>query len=247
MIGIERPQRLDRVAEQLDAHRLVRFRRIDVHDAAASRDLARRGDRVDAAVSRAQAVEQESLGSQNVAGAHRARAPRQTRRATAARSGARMPARAARRGRGARGARARARAPAPPRRAAECRCRDRRPGSETRRCPADPGRAVGAAATRSRCHDASAASSRTTRRIRRCARAWSTATAAAAAGPVNPLQAARPAVPVNARSSAPKTGAVTSAVISAESALMGSRPPPSRDCRGLGGIASARAGRRRSC
>ena len=80
MIGIERSQRFDRVAEQFDAYRLVRFRREDVHDAAASRDLSGALDGVDAAVSCAQAVEEKSFGSQGVPGNDRARARTDLRR-----------------------------------------------------------------------------------------------------------------------------------------------------------------------
>ncbi len=72
VVGVERAQRLDRVAEQLDAHRLLGGRREDVDDAAAPRDLAGGTDRVHPPVAEAHRAEHERIRCQRIAGRDRA-------------------------------------------------------------------------------------------------------------------------------------------------------------------------------
>ncbi len=66
VVGVEDAQRVDRVAEQLDADRLVRGRRKDVDDAPAAGDLAGSANDVNAAVAQAHRGQHETIGGQFV-------------------------------------------------------------------------------------------------------------------------------------------------------------------------------------
>ena len=64
MIRVERAQRLDGVPEQLDAHRLVELRRVDVDDPAAPGNLSGGTDDVHSPVAQRQRLQYETLRGQ---------------------------------------------------------------------------------------------------------------------------------------------------------------------------------------
>ena len=249
MIGVERSQRFDGVAEQLDAHRLVGFRREDVDDAAATRDLAGGGDGVDAPVPGVQAFEDETLRGQDAPGAHDARARGDLGRRRQPRREARGAGTSSRSRSSARESPERAHALALDlgvRRDVVVRVGGQR--REHGRCPGVPAEELGDARPGRAATTASAASSGTTsttlRRVRVEREASTPRRARGRSSPSSRRGASRLRARARGRCRrARRRGAQTSA----RSALMRLRPLRSRDCRGRGESASERAGRPRSC
>ena len=250
VVGVERAQRVHRVAEQLDAHRLVGGGREDVHDAAAPRDLARRADDVHPAVAQPHGPQHEAVGRQLLAVADDLRPGvpllRRRQQAAAGRGPDQQHVQTCRAAAGPWPRRVRAR----PRDAARCRRTGRRRAPAARRSARNrdrPGRPgpTGPAAGASR-----AASSGRTTSSGLPARAASNPSTSARAPSTRPVRRA-PRSPLDAvRSSRSKKGARSSGAQRAGSPAI--RLPRSRrdrrpGCTGPGGSASAPAPRRRAC